>query len=444
MVRTRIAPSPTGELHIGTARTALVNWLVARKEGGKFVLRIDDTDKERSKHQYEDDIRESLEWLGLAWDEEYRQSNRSDLYKKYTDQLLASGSAFYCPHETSEEKTPHVCNERDGKGTEGIIRFKNDEPTDIAFQDVVRGEVKVDPKTLGDFSVARSPDQPLFVLATTVDDHDLNITHVIRGEDHISNIPKQILIQRALGFSEPIWAHIPLILGSDRSKLSKREAATSINAYKELGYLPDAMVNFLALMGWHPVDDTEIFSREELIKLFSLERMQKGGAIFDNEKLNWVNRQHIGKLSDEDIADLLISFIPYEVSRDVVAKVARVSKERMNALSDISESDFFFKDPEYDAGLLCWKGKQSREDATEKLDIVLGMLSGAEEANFIQIQLERLLMPIAEKEGKGELLWPLRVALTGKMASPGPFEVMDIIGREASIRRIKSAISRLP
>ena len=269
----RMAPSPTGPFHIGGVRTALYNFIYAKQHGGKFILRIEDTDKERSKPEYETDIVESLKWLGLNYDELYRQSDRGDVYKKYLEKLIKDDLAY-----EAEDK---------------VIRFRNP-GKDVTFNDLIRGDIKFNTEELGDFVIAKSVDLPLYHLAVVVDDHESGITHIIRGEDHISNTPRQILIQEAIGASRPLYAHLPLILAQDRSKLSKRKhgESVSLDYYKKQGYSPEAILNYLALLGWNPGTDQEIFTLDELLKAFKLEKVHKGGAILDEKKLAWVNRKH--------------------------------------------------------------------------------------------------------------------------------------------------------
>ena len=272
-VAVRMAPSPTGNFHVGGARTALFNFLFARKNNGKFILRIEDTDKERSKKEFEDDIFESLEWLGLKYDEFYRQSERGEIYKNYVEKMLNNDSVY-----EAEDK---------------VIRFRNPNKK-VKFNDLVRGEIEFDTTELKDFVIAKSADEPLYHLAVVIDDCESGITHVIRGEDHISNTPRQILIQEAIGATRPLYAHLPLILAQDRSKLSKRKHGESVSLgyYRDKGYSPEAVINYLALLGWNPGTEQEIFTLEELINVFDLSRVHKGGAIFDEKKLAWVNRKH--------------------------------------------------------------------------------------------------------------------------------------------------------
>ncbi len=456
-VRTRIAPSPTGPFHVGNARTALFNFLFTKKHGGQIYLRIEDTDKERSRLEYEDDIIASLEWLGIQWDGEViRQSERGNIYKKYLEKLLAEGKVFYCFHPAEEsDKTvplpPHICDHKhlttadleSRRLEEGIIRLKNPGGT-ISWPDIVRGEVSFEAELLGDISLAKDLDTPLYNFAVVADDHEIQITHVIRGEDHISNTPKQILIQQALGFSQPQYAHLPLILGSDRSKLSKRHGATSLHEYAQQGYLPEAMVNFLALLGWHPQNNQELFNIEELIEGFDLERVQKGGAIFDIDKLDSINHHYIKKLPLEDLSDLLKPYLnEFNPTVNQLSKMAQHFKERLKKLSDIKElASYIFELPDYEPKLLCWKNASPKE-TIENLKLVKQKLEELAEAQFDVDCLTTELMPLANQKGRGEVLWPLRVSLSGLDKSLGPFEMMEIIGKSQTLSRIQLALEKL-
>ncbi|MDQ2932939.1 MAG: glutamate--tRNA ligase, partial [bacterium] len=285
MIITRFPPSPTGYLHIGRARTALFNYLFARKQGGKMVFRIEDTDKERSKKEYEENIIECLKWLNIGYDSgPFRQSERNEIYSKYIQKLIDDGFAYVSKEDTSA--TP----EGETKRAE-VIRFKNPKKK-IIFTDLIRGEIEFDTTDLGDFVIAKSIDEPLYHLTVVVDDHEMEITHVIRGDDGISNTPRQILIQEGIGAKRPLYAHVPLILAADKSKLSGRHGAVAVSEYRNEGYLPEAIINFLALLGWNPGTDQELFTVEELIQQFDLEKVQKSGAIFNIEKLKWFNRQY--------------------------------------------------------------------------------------------------------------------------------------------------------
>jgi glutamyl-tRNA synthetase len=474
--KTRIAPSPTGHLHIGTARTALFNYLLAKQNKGNFVLRIEDTDKERSKSEYENDIVENLKWLGLVWDEgPFRQSERSSVYQKYIQNLLDSGFAFWCYHSKEElekekqkqtqnnEAPRHICdhdkNPPKNSSAKGIIRFKT-KPRKIIFNDLIRGELSFDSNLLGDFSIAKDENTPLYNLAVVIDDSEMEISHVVRGEDHIPNTPKQILIYQALGLDVPEFAHLPLILGPDKSKLSKRHGAVSVSSYKEQGYLSKSLINFMAFLGWNPGDEREFFNLEELTKEFSIERVQKSAAVFDFERLDWINGYYIRKLNLDDLTKKAIPYLEKdnliepkegtfiiknnkkEVDFNFLKQVVGLEQERLKKINEIGElTEFFFVDkPEYEPELLVWK-KLSLNEVKHNLELVKQTLEQAKK--FDQENLQGVLMPLAEKYGKGDLLWPLRVSLTGKKASPGPFEIMEVLGRKKTLERINYAIKKI-
>ena len=430
-IKTRFAPSPTGLLNFASVRTALFNYLFAKKNNGKFALRIEDTDKERSKKEFEDDIVSGLKWLKLDWDEFLRQSDRLDLYKKYLKKLVDDGYAF-------------VSTEEEGARKE-VIRFKNPGGR-IHFDDLIRGRVEMDLTDLGNFVIAKDFNEPLYHVAVVVDDFETGITHVIRGEDHISNTPRQILIQRAIGAVQPIYAHLPLLLGKDKSKLSKRHGAEPLSAYREKGYITHAILNFAGLLGWHPVDEREILSLDELIGLFSIERVQKGGAVCDFEKLNWFNREYIKRLSIDELAAMVKEYISsdYYSGKYDLNKILSLARERMNNFSEINDQfDFVIQLPSFEKDLLRWKGKGGFKEIKKRLVTVLEILSETDKKEFSKETTERLIMPYAQKEGRGEVLWPLRVALSGKAASPSPFEIMDILGQEETILRIQKMIEIL-
>ena len=396
---TRFPPSPTGPLHIGNVRTALFNYLFAKKHGGQFIVRIEDTDKTRSKKEYEDDMLESLVWLGIKREGElWHQSERTEIYKKYLHKLIDDGKA-YISHETEGENRE-------------VVRFKNPNKK-VAFDDLIRGAVEFDTTELEDFIIARNIDDPVYHLAVVVDDAEAGVTHIIRGEDHISNTPRHILIQEALGFPRPIYAHLPLILASDKSKLSKRKhgEAVSLNYYRAKGYLPGAMVNYLALLGCNPGTEQEIFTMEELIGQFDLAKIQKGGAIFDEKKLQWVNKEHIKRLPPEEQRKLLVKSLEGE--------------------------PYLVGEPELDLEKLPWK-KVSKEETVVYLEKVLEIISSG---NMSRVPLD--IMRYAEREGRGNVLWPVRYALTGATASPDPFIILEILGKEKSLGRLEKAIMAL-
>ncbi|PJE50938.1 MAG: glutamate--tRNA ligase [Candidatus Yanofskybacteria bacterium CG10_big_fil_rev_8_21_14_0_10_36_16] len=478
-IRVRIAPSPTGNLHIGTARTALFNWLFAKHKKGTFVLRIEDTDLERSDPKYEKDILDGLKWLGLEWDEFYKQSERMDIYEKYIQKLLNDGKAFWCYHtkeELEQEQKEqmanklaprHICDHKykipqNKEG--GIIRLNVDEKSDekIKFNDIIRGEIEFEEKLLGDLSIAKNEKTPLYNFAVVVDDHETKISHVIRGEDHIPNTPKQILIGKALGFHNPSnplgqvmpeYAHLPLILGSDKSKMSKRHGATSITEYNEEGYLPEAMFNYMAFLGWTPKDsEKEIMDKDEIIKNFDLKNVHKSGAVFNLDKLNWINSQYIKNLSDEElITKILVLSSRYQVlsnKENTIKKILPMIKERMEKLSDIKEFLFFFKDPEYEKDLLMWK-KYETIDIQKTLEMVKELVTeiGVGAPDTLREKLDDLASKLKTdpdaKPDRGLVYWPFRVSLSGQKGSPDPVDIAVVLGQEEVIKRINKAIQKL-
>jgi glutamyl-tRNA synthetase len=528
-VRVRIAPAPTGYLHIGTARTALFNYLFAKKYQGSFILRIEDTDIERSRPEYEKDIIENLKWLGIEWSEgpdiggeygPYRQSQRLEIYSKYLEKLLAEDKAYYCfcseeeleaqrQYQMSIGQIPRYSGKCAGlskeevkkylaEGKPSIIRFRV-VAKKVEFNDLIRGKIEFDTSLMGDIAIAKNLTTPLYNFAVVIDDFEMKISHVIRGEDHISNTPKQILIQEALGFPRPEYAHLPLILGPDRAKLSKRHGAVAVAEYKKAGYLPEALINFMAFLGWNPGTEREIYSMSSLIKEFSLERIQKGGAIFNQKRLDFLNGFYIRQRSVEKLTELCLPYLisaglikkvgnnpgsPEETERlkifeeekpeykitetgegislETLIKIVSLYQERLKKLSEISElTDFFFKDKlEYDKSLLKWK-KMTDKEIRASLDKSEKILSKIKVEEWTRENLEKSLMPEAEKfaqeisrvgdlsaealakADRGYLLWPLRVALTGKEASAGPFEIAEILGKEKTLKRIREAKEKL-
>lgn len=452
-VRVRIAPSPTGVLHIGTARTALFNWLFARRHDGIFILRIEDTDSERSKPEFEKNIIENLAWLDISYDEFYRQSEGLEIYKKYLERLLEAGNAFFCDHTRQElereqetqrqaKKPPrHVCQKRDAGLSGGIVRMKNNFNEHIIVHDLVRGDVTYDPQLFGDFSLAKSVNEPLYNFAAVVDDAEMRISHVIRGEDHLTNTPKQIMIERALNLAEPKWAHLPLLLGADRSKLSKRHGALGVGEYRQTGYLAEALVNFLALLGWHPSDEAgEVFSKDELIKLFSLDRVQKGGAIADMRKLDWLNREHIKRLPKNVLYERMDDFLGDAIPKERKEFYFDAVIPRLTRISEVKNAvDAIVHPPSYKKELLLWNGKIEQKKLIVILGKIIKQLDKIAAENFQSPHLEAALKDLIEKEGSGVVLWPLRAALSGVEASPGPFEIASAIGKDEALSRIHHA-----
>ena len=494
-IRVRIAPSPSGYLHIGTARTALFNYLFAKSQGGKFVLRIEDTDVERSDEKFTKEIIESLKWLGIDYDEgpdaggdfgPYRQSERLETYKKYLQQLLNQNQAYYCFCSEEELETerqammkrgePPVYSGRCanlsetevkkflGEGRKPIIRFRMPAKK-IIFDDLIKGVLEFDTKLIGDITIAKNLDAPLYNFAVVVDDETMKISHVIRGEDHISNTPKQIAMIEALGFIKPKYAHIPLTLAPDRTKLSKRHGAMAIAEYKDMGYLSEALINFIVFMGWNPKTDQEFFTKDELVKSFSIANMNKAAAIFNIEKLNWLNANYIRKM---DLSELTEKCIPYleganfigkmgetewkitatdePLIFDQLKKIIAAEQERLVKLSDLSEliSFFFKKDLAYDKELLLCK-KMTAKKTAEHLAEVLKFLEKTPPEKFTKDFLEENIKKlIVEKNlGIGETLWPLRVALTGLKASPPPFDVAEILGKEKTLNYLTQALEKI-
>lgn len=449
MVRVRIAPSPTGNLHIGTARTALFNWLFAHKHKGEFILRIEDTDLERSDKKYEEDIVAGLEWLGLDWHnkEIIRQSERLDKYEHYLKLLLDSGKAFWCDHskeeleaeqkeQASKKEAPrHICDHKNKKLKGGqIIRLAvdTDSKDKISFHDEVRGDIEWEAGLLGNFSLAKDLRVPLYNFAAVVDDLDLKISHVIRGEDHVSNTPKQLLIYKAFGEKPPVFAHLPLILGSDRSKLSKRNGTTSIIEYKK-DYLPEAMINFMGFLGY--TYSKELMAKEEMAQEFELNKVHKSGAIFDVKKLSWLNSQYIKKLSPEEFKKL--ANVP-----DLPENAVPLVTERLEKLSDVHEFSYFWKEPEYDKELLKWK-KSDLKKSLETLTETEGLLKDFDFKTTGKDKLRDVLDDFSSKIGdRGLVYWPLRVALTGKEKSPDPVDIVFVLGKEKSLERIKNVIKK--
>jgi glutamyl-tRNA synthetase len=397
-------------------------------------VRFEDTDKERSKEEYEQSIIDGLHWLDLSWDEEFKQSERTQIYKKYIEKLIESGDAYISKEEAREE----------GQRSE-VIRFKNPNKV-ITFTDMVRGEISFDTTDLGDFVIAKSLEDPLYHLAVVVDDMTMNISHVIRGDDHISNTPRQIAIIEALGGEIPKYSHLPLLLGADRSKLSKRHGAKAVTGYKEDGYLPEAFINYLVFLGWNPGDDREVMSINELIESFDMSGVQKGGAIFSQEKLDWYNKEYIKLMDDIDL-------IPKtkEVFKDIddqdVIKLIPYIKERITTLNDIQnlkeeeEFEFIFSAPSINADKLAWKDEPV-STSIDNLVKLVELIEKSEENIFKTPEsVKELIWPLAEEVGRGNLLQPLRFGLSGRERSIDPFSIIYLIGKEETLARLKKIIN---
>jgi glutamyl-tRNA synthetase len=465
-VRVRFAPSPTGHLHIGGARTALFNWLFARHNKGTFILRIEDTDMTRSTEEYIEAIIDGMKWLGLYWDEgPHRQMDRFSIYKDYADKLLREGKAYYCycsPEELEKRRQEALAQGKtpkyDGRckllkepvsGRTPAIRFMMPQEGETVVDDLMKGRVVFDNSQLDDLIIMRSDGTPTYNFTVVVDDVDMGITHVIRGDDHLNNTPKQIHIYKAFGYSIPAFAHLPMILGPDKARLSKRHGATSVTTYKEMGYLSDAFVNYIVRLGWAH-GDQEIFTRDELIKYFSLEDVGKSAAVFNPEKLLWLNSQYIMKTPTEELIERVMPFLIKEkivnegqlLDKEWLSKAINTLKERAKTLVELAHSLRFYiaEDIEFNEKA---KSKFLNEkylpylkdvkEELERLDI------------FVAPEIERVFKSLVEKHNTklGNIAQPVRVAITGKTESPGIFEVLEILGKEKVLKRLERAIKEI-
>ena len=474
-VRTRFAPSPTGALHIGGARTAIFNWLFARHYGGKFILRIEDTDQTRSTEDSIAEILDAMTWLGLDWDEgPLRQSERLSVYQSYAEKLLDAGKAYrcYCTTEELEARRKEAqsqgrvyryegtCRNRfDPSTSSGLttglesypsdkpfaIRIKTPNTGTIKVEDLIRGIINVDAKEIDDFVIQKTDGFPTYNFAVVIDDVTMNISHVIRGDDHIANTPKQILIYEALSFETPKFAHVSMILGSDKTKLSKRHGAISTVAYRDMGYLPDALLNYLVRLGWAH-GDQEVFSKEELVEKFTLENVGKSPAVFNPEKLLWLNGLYIRTKPAEEIAKLVIPFLEkkgFKVTLDEkLVKIVESLKERAKTLVDFAESvDYFFIDEiKYEEAA---KKRFLTPEVVPIFETLIDKLSLLQDFNVTELQ--KVFGEIIEQRGLKmvQVAQPVRVALTGGTVSPGIFEVMEILGKDRVMERLKRAVSTI-
>lgn len=430
---TRFAPSPTGLLHMGNYRTAVFAYLFARKHAGKFILRVEDTDRERSKKEYEDNIIESLTWLGLSYDEQYRQSEHIASHTKHLQKLVESGHAYISKEEA-----------KDGSGVmRELVRWKNKGET-VIFEDAIRGKIETDTTDLGDFIIAKSLTFPLFHIAVVVDDFEEGVTHVIRGEDHIANTPRQILIGRALGFTIPTYVHLPLVLSEDRTKLSKRKGALPITAYRDMGYLPEAILNFMAFTGWNPGGEREIYTLEELVALFDITKIHKGGAIFNKEKLAWMNKEHMRLQSKEKQLVSVKKCMP-SYPENILEKLLPTVIDRISAYGELTsiepiEFRFFIERPKIAIEKIVWKDS-GKSEASEHLRGVLALLSS--DVFSSSESIKKIVMPYAEAHGKGNVLWPLRMTLSGQEKSVDPFTICYVLGYEEVKQRILATCKEL-
>lgn len=451
---TRFAPSPTGFLHIGGARSALFNYIYTKQNNGKIILRIEDTDTERNKEEYTQGILDAFTWLELSFDDTKKQSDNFKIHKEYIEKLIRDGHAYIS--KTSKEELDAA--EKEGKTLrEEVIRFKNPNKK-IIFQDLIRGEVTVDTTDLGDFIIAKSLEEPIFHLSNVVDDIIMGVTHIIRGEEHLANTPRQILIWEAIGERErPTYAHIPLILSETKEKLSKRKHGemVSVEYYKNNGYLKDAFINFLAFLGWNPGGEKEIYSLSEIIKEFNIEKVQKGGAVFNTEKLNWFNKEYIKLQNEEDQIEYIKKYLPEieKYSDELIKKLRPVLVDRISYYGELKvmhesgELEYYISAPVFDSSSdeknsekLIWK-KSDKETTIENLLTIKNILESNSSESIEDIWNK--IYSLAEEKGKGDILWPFRYALSGKDKSPDPKSLLDILGAEESINRIDNAISAL-
>ncbi|MFH1640127.1 MAG: glutamate--tRNA ligase [Chloroflexota bacterium] len=482
-VRVRFAPSPTGFPHVGNIRTALFNWLFARHSGGSFIVRIEDTDVARTVPGALEGILDGLRWLNLDWNEgpevggnygPYIQSQRLQYYHEAAERLVAQGNAYYCfcsPErlkemraEQSEKRLPpgydrkcrnlskDECARLMAEGNKPVIRFKTPLSGESRFHDIIRGELVFDNATIDDFVMLKSDGYPTYHLANVVDDHMMEISHVLRAEEWLSSVPRHKLMYDALGFEMPLMVHLPMILGTDRSKLSKRHGSVSITDYRDQGYLPETMVNFLALLGWSLDGKTEVISRDELVENFSLERVSRTGAIFDKNKLEWMNGIYIRKLPPEEFFKVSRPFLTtakdaadsLKPDEDYVKKILPLVQERVKLLSELPELTKFFYESEleYDAGSLIGK-KMGKEQTLKALTVSKEKLEQI--ASFDADPLEAVFRPLAQELGlkTGQLFGALRTATTGRVAAPPLFDTMTVLGRDRCLKRINEAIEKL-
>ena len=468
-VRVRFAPSPTGQLHLGGARTALFNWLFARSHNGQFLLRIEDTDKVRSRQEFVDQICESLNWMGCRWDEDLVfQSKRNELYESELQVLLESGNAYRCFCDKDELANVRSEREKAGMGytypgtcrslnmndikvklennTPNVVRIKIPEGK-TRFLDSIYGDILVNNDELDDFIVARTDGSPTYNFSVVADDNSMRITHVIRGEDHISNTPKQIILYEALGYDIPQFAHLPMILGEDKKRLSKRHGAAGVQEFRDQGFLNSALVNYLALLGWNPGTEQELFSPEELIHEFSIDRVQKKGAVWDNQKLEWINHQTILRMKNDDILVQIRNINSHwgeKQSEETLLSVIELMKPRSKTFVElINTTDYFFHDPtEYDPKTMRKRWKNS--GVNELVNEYKQCLQTEEEWTVENVEVELRNLSDRKNINPAKLIHPVRLALSGTGAGPSLFHMMEVLGKDICVRRLKKAVDSLP
>ncbi|TSD02833.1 MAG: Glutamate--tRNA ligase [Parcubacteria group bacterium Athens0714_16] len=475
----RFAPSPTGFMHVGNLRTALYAWLWAKKNNGIFILRIEDTDKEREVAGAKEHILKVLKWIGINWDEgpdiggphsPYTQSERLDIYKKYAQILIEKGLAYADPYteeevenlrkKAEEEKKAFLYREHrpekfDKWDSTKPLRFKVPVIKNYKWNDLVYGDLSAGPEALDDFILIKSDGYPTYNFCHIVDDIEMGITHVIRGQEYISSIPKYLSLYEALDVKPPIFACLPHILGSDgNKKLGKRDGAKDCLEYKDEGYLPEAFLNFLVLLGWHPSDDKEIFTVEELANIFSLDRVQKAGARWNDEKLNWFNKKYIQMLSDKKFSEFVDEFMPAEIKNltnynEKVERIIPIIKERIEKFEDIKdmhergELKYFFERPEYNSKSLMWKDEKDIQNTKKYLEEILNILNKIQDNDFNSVSIKDAVWNFATENGKGNVLWPMRYALSGIDKSPDPFILASLLGKKDTLSRIETAIKKI-
>jgi glutamyl-tRNA synthetase len=470
--RVRFAPSPTGYPHIGNIRTALFNWLWAKRTGGSFILRIEDTDRERYDENALDSIMEGLKWMGLEWDEgpgkggnfgPYFQSQRLDIYHKFAEKLVEEGFAYWCNCSTQrlDELRANQTANKLPPGNDGhcrdkgivsspsdpstVLRFRIPENEKVIFNDFLRGEITFNSKDLDDYVLLKSDGFPTYHMAVVIDDNSMEITHIMRAEEWIPSAGKHVLLSRARGFPLPELVHLPMILGPDRSKLSKRHGATGILEYRDMGYLPEAVFNFIALLGWSPGENREVLSKQELIEVFDIEKLNKASAVFDMEKLRWMNGEYIRAMSKEELNEKLeplYNQMNWEAPVDYKLRVADAMRERLKLVTDMKDlgSFFFFDVKEYDE-----KGRAKQfthPEAINRLSAIRDALLKEEETNWNEAMLESVIRQIAEERSDkaADLIHPLRLATSGMTFGPSAFLIVEIIGKELTLKRIQAAI----
>jgi glutamyl-tRNA synthetase len=470
-VITRFAPSPTGFMHVGNLRSALYTYLLAKKNNGTLILRVEDTDKEREVEGAKEHILKVLKWVGIKWDEgpdiggpsaPYTQSERLDIYKKYAQTLVDKGLAYADPYteeevevlrkKAEEEKRPFLYREHrpenppiwDGSKP---LRFRVPEIKRYEWNDLVFGNLSAGPEALDDFILIKSDGYPTYNFCHIVDDIEMGITHVVRGQEYIPSIPKYLSLYEALKTKPPFFVCLPHIMGKDgQKKLGKRDGAKDSMEYKEEGYLPETMVNFLALLGWHPSNDMEIFTMSELLEVFEIERVQKSGAQWNDEKLDWINKEHIKKLSNDELKSKIFEWLPEELK---IGKLIPVITERISKFGDIKtmlnngELDFFYKEPKYEKEKLIFKNTDSTKILNNLIE-ALGVIEKTEDQDFNKENIKIFLMELADNaDSRGEVLHPVRFALSGLDKSPDPFILADILGKNETIKRLNNAINLL-